>query len=117
MTTTKPFRFSAGTMGSPVSREVHAGFCEKLRVRSPRLTQIAFIGRFNLDNRHVFVCWLGIARYVVRNPTKDNPLATCSCSCIKSTRDISVTGNSSDAAPNFFFTMLIDTNPALSGIV
>ena len=31
MTTTKSFRFSAGTMGSPVSREVHAGFCEKLR--------------------------------------------------------------------------------------
>ena len=31
MTTTKSFRFSAGTMGSPVSREVHARFCEKLR--------------------------------------------------------------------------------------
>ena len=26
--------------GSPVSREVHAGFCEKLRVRSPRLTHL-----------------------------------------------------------------------------
>ena len=26
--------------GSPVSREVHAGFCEKLRVRFPRLTQL-----------------------------------------------------------------------------
>ena len=41
MTTTKPFRFSAGTMGSPVSREVHAGFCEKLRVRSHRHTHLA----------------------------------------------------------------------------
>ena len=41
MTTTKPFRFSAGTMGGPVSREVHAGICEKLRVRSPRLTHLA----------------------------------------------------------------------------
>ena len=26
--------------GSPVSREVHAGFCEKLRVRLPRLTHL-----------------------------------------------------------------------------
>ena len=26
--------------GSPVSREVHAGFCEKLRVRFPRLTHL-----------------------------------------------------------------------------
>ena len=26
--------------GSPVSREVHAGFCEKLRVGFPRLTHL-----------------------------------------------------------------------------
>ena len=34
--------------GSPVSREVHAGFCEKLRVRFPRLTHLS---RFDANLR------------------------------------------------------------------
>ena len=42
--------------GSPVSREVHAGFCEKLRVKFPRLThpytQGVFQGHIGKDFEH-----------------------------------------------------------------